>query len=71
MKTRRMETSSTYENTPSNRMKLRSASFTIIILCEDERFDDIHILDGRTDRGRSLRLVFQDKGDRVARIFTG
>ncbi|PYU98197.1 MAG: hypothetical protein DMG10_28920, partial [Acidobacteria bacterium] len=40
--------------------------------CKDERrFDDVYILDGRTDRGRRLRLVFQDKGDRLARIFTG
>jgi len=35
------------------------------------RFDDVYILDGRTDRGRRLRLVFQDKGDGLARIFTG
>jgi uncharacterized DUF497 family protein len=39
--------------------------------CEDERFLDVYILDGRTNRGRRLRLVFQDKGDRLARIFTG
>ena len=39
--------------------------------CEDERFDDVYILDGRTDRGRRLRLVFQDKGNRLAHIFTG
>ena len=40
--------------------------------CKDERhFDDVYILDGRTDRGRRLRLIFQDKGDRLARIFTG
>src|SRR5437016_8719370 len=30
--------------------------------CNHERFDDLYILDGRTDRGRRLRLVFQDKG---------
>ncbi len=35
------------------------------------RFDDVYILDGRTDRGRRLRIVFQDKGDQLARIFTG
>ena len=40
-------------------------------LGEDERFKDVYILDGRTDRGRRLRLVFQDKGNRRARIFTG
>ena len=39
--------------------------------CEDDRFSDIYILDGRTDRGRRLRLVFQDKGNGIARIFTG
>jgi uncharacterized DUF497 family protein len=39
--------------------------------CEDDRFNDVYILDGRTDRGRHLRLVFQDKGDGLARIFTG
>ena len=39
--------------------------------CEDERFDDVYIVDGRTDRGRRLRLVFQHKGNRLARIFTG
>ena len=39
--------------------------------CEDDQFNDIYILDGRTDRGRRLRLVFQDKGDGVARVFTG
>ena len=33
--------------------------------------NDICILDGRTDRGRRLRLVFQDKGNGVVRIFTG
>jgi len=39
--------------------------------CQDERFADVYILDGRIDRGRLLRLVFQDKGNRLARIFTG
>jgi hypothetical protein len=37
----------------------------------ERRFDDVYILDGRTDRGRRLRVIFQDKGDRLARIFTG
>jgi uncharacterized DUF497 family protein len=40
--------------------------------CRDERrFDDVYILDGVTNRGRRLRLVFQDKGAGLARIFTG
>ena len=38
---------------------------------DNRRFDDVYILDGRTDRGRKLRLVFQDKGDGLGRIFTG
>lgn len=38
---------------------------------DERRFDDVYILDGRTDRGRRLRLVFQDKGSGLARIFTG
>ena len=41
-------------------------------ICLDERrFDDVYILTGRTHRGRRLRLVFQDKGKGVARVFTG
>jgi len=39
--------------------------------CEDKRFDDVYVVDGRTDRGRLLRLVFQHKGNRLARIFMG
>ena len=38
---------------------------------DDRRLDDIYMLDGRTDRGRRLRLVFQDKGNGIARVFTG
>lgn len=38
---------------------------------DERRFDDVYVLDGRTDRGRRLRLVFQDKGDGLARVFTG
>ncbi len=38
---------------------------------DERRFDDVYILDGMTDRGRRLRLVFQDKGNGAARIFTG
>src|SRR5437667_3206472 len=29
---------------------------------DERRFDDVYLLDGNTDRGRRLRLVFQDKG---------
>jgi hypothetical protein len=32
---------------------------------------DVYILDSRTNRGRRLRLVFQDKGNGLARVFTG
>lgn len=39
--------------------------------CDERRFDDVYVLDGVTDRGRRLRLVFQDKGAGLARIFTG
>ena len=35
------------------------------------RFDDVYLLDGRTNLGRKLRLVFQDKGNGVVRVFTG
>jgi uncharacterized DUF497 family protein len=38
---------------------------------DERRFDDVYVLDGNTDRGRYLRLVFQDKGDGLARVFTG
>jgi uncharacterized DUF497 family protein len=38
---------------------------------DDRRFDDVYVIDGRTDRGRKLRLVFQDKGNGIARIFSG
>lgn len=38
---------------------------------DNRRFDDIHVLDGKTDRGRRLRLVFQDKDGGLARVFTG
>lgn len=37
----------------------------------DRRFDDVYIIDGTTDRGRRLRLVLQDKGNGLARVFTG
>ena len=35
------------------------------------RFDDVYLLDGRTNRGRTLRLVFQDKRHGLVRVFTG
>ena len=38
---------------------------------DERRFDDVYILDGKTDRGKRLRLVFQDKGKGVARVITG
>jgi uncharacterized DUF497 family protein len=38
---------------------------------DERRFDDVYILDGRTSRGRKLRLVFQDKGNGLVRVFTG
>ena len=37
----------------------------------DERRFDVYVLDGRTDRVRRLRLIFQDKGSGLARVFTG
>jgi uncharacterized DUF497 family protein len=42
-----------------------------VLARDDSRFDDVYIIDGRTDRGRRLRLVFQDKRDGLARVFTG
>lgn len=38
---------------------------------DTRRFDDVFVLDGKTDRGRNLRLVFQDKGNGLVRVFTG
>ncbi|MDQ2920976.1 MAG: hypothetical protein M3R52_05110 [Acidobacteriota bacterium] len=38
---------------------------------DDRHFDNVYVLDGKTDRGRRLRLVFQDKGNVLARVFTG
>jgi len=38
---------------------------------DEPRFSDVYVLDGMTDRGRGLRLVFQDKGNRLAWVFTG
>ncbi|MEO6725261.1 MAG: hypothetical protein ABIP14_08155 [Blastocatellia bacterium] len=38
---------------------------------DERRYKDLYILNGRTHRGRRLRLVFQDKKDGLARIFSG
>ena len=38
---------------------------------DERRFDDIYLLDGKTHLGRRLRLVFQDKGNGLVRVFTG
>ena len=38
---------------------------------DERRFSDVYVLDGITDRGRRLRLVFQGKGNGLARVFTG
>lgn len=38
---------------------------------DERRFDDVYILDGSSDRGRDLRLVFQDKGNGLVRVLTG
>ncbi len=41
-------------------------------LYKDERRDDgVYKLEGKTRLGRRLCLVFQDKGNGLARIFTG
>ena len=44
---------------------------TYTLVRDERRFEDVYLLDGRTDRGRKLRLVFQDKDKGLARIFTG
>lgn len=38
---------------------------------DERRFDDVYVLDGKTNRGKRLRLIFQDKGSGVARVITG
>lgn len=38
---------------------------------DERRFDDVYVLDGKTNRGRRLRLIFQDKGHGFARVITG
>ena len=42
-----------------------------IFALDERRFDDVYLLDGNTDRGRRLRLVFQDRGNGLARVITG
>jgi uncharacterized DUF497 family protein len=42
-----------------------------VFALDNRRFDDVYVLDGKTDRGRWLRLVLQDKGKGLVRIFTG
>jgi uncharacterized DUF497 family protein len=42
-----------------------------VFASDERRFDDVYVMEGKTDRGRKLLLVFQDKGNRLARIFTG
>jgi uncharacterized DUF497 family protein len=38
---------------------------------DERRFDDVYVMDGKTNRGRKLRLIFQDKGNGRVRIITG
>jgi uncharacterized DUF497 family protein len=38
---------------------------------DQRRFDDVYVLDGKTNRGIRLRLIFQDKGNGLARVITG
>ncbi|MEP7338148.1 MAG: hypothetical protein ABI977_10425 [Acidobacteriota bacterium] len=38
---------------------------------DERRYGDVYLLNGRTHRGRWLRLVFQDKKGGLARIFSG
>ena len=45
--------------------------FTIMSSRSTIGFDDVYVLDGKTDRGRRLRLIFQDKGRGLARVFSG
>ena len=41
------------------------------VVRDERRVELVYILDGRTNRGRRLRIVFEDKGHGLARIFTG
>lgn len=38
---------------------------------DDRRSDCVYLMDGITDRGRGLRLVFQDNGNGRLRVITG
>ena len=38
---------------------------------DEQQFEDVYLMDGKTDRGRRLRLVSQDKGDGLVRVITG
>lgn len=40
-------------------------------IAPDARYQRTYILDGETSRGRRLRLVFEDLGNGIARVFTG
>jgi uncharacterized DUF497 family protein len=46
-------------------------SHEFMFAVDERRFDDVYVLDGKTDRGRRLRLIFQDKGRGFARVITG
>ncbi|MEK6282134.1 MAG: hypothetical protein AABN95_17395 [Acidobacteriota bacterium] len=41
-----------------------------VFASDERRFDDVYLLEGKTDRGRKLLLVLQDKGNGLARVFT-
>lgn len=41
------------------------------VALDERRFDDVYVLDGKTNRGKRLRLIFQDKGNGAARVITG
>jgi hypothetical protein len=72
MKTRKMATFNTYAITGASLKKPNSVSFEISCLSAMS-VDSMmfYIPDGSSDLGRHLRLVFQDKGKGLVRIFTG
>ena len=71
-KTKRVAMSSTCAIMESNPRKPKNvSSMTTCLPRITDDFDDVNVLDGKTDRGRRLRLIFQDKGDGLARIFIG
>ncbi len=72
MKIRKTATYNICAITASSLKKLNKFFFREFVFARDERrFDDVYILDGSSDRGRDLRLVFQDKGNGLVRVFTG